>query len=966
MKNLEHPDKFVNRHIGPRDYQLEEMAKVCGVNSVEQLIDETVPANIRLDEELDLKPAVNEHEFVKNLKKIANQNKVFKSYIGMGYHPVILPSVIQRNILENPGWYTQYTPYQAEIAQGRLEALLIFQTMVSDLTAMDIANASLLDEGTAAAEAMLMFHSLRPKDKKDANVFFVSKECYPQTIDVLKTRALPQGIELRIDDFKSTELTDDIFGVLVQYPAGNGEIRDYTEFFKQAEEKKIFKTVAADLLSLTLIKPPGELGADVVVGSTQRFGIPMGFGGPHAAYFATKGSFKRNIPGRIIGVSIDAQGNPAYRMALQTREQHIRREKATSNICTAQALLAIIAGMYAVYHGPKGLKEIAERIRTFTRVLDLALKDFGFNQLNKNFFDTLLIEDTEDRIEAIRTEAIRREINLRYIGKNKIGLSINEATEKEDIFELIELFAVVSNNKLPDDYLQDLVKKVKTKYTDFLPRISDFLTHESFNSYQSETEMLRFLKKLENRDLSLTHSMTPLGSCTMKLNGTTEMLGITWQEFSDVHPFAPEDQTKGYRQLINELESDLAEITGLPAVSLQPNSGAQGEFTGLMVIREYHRNKGDNDRDVVLIPSSAHGTNPASAVMAGMKVVVVKCDDQGNIDVDDLRDKAELYKENLSALMVTYPSTHGVFEEKIIEMCNIVHKNGGQVYMDGANMNAQVGLTNPATIGADVCHLNLHKTFAIPHGGGGPGMGPICVAKHLSPFLPSHYFVKVGGERGITSVSAAPWGSASILIISYAYIKLMGPKGLTKATKAAIVNANYILHKLQDHYKVLYTGLNGRVAHELIFDMREFKQSVGIDVEDIAKRLMDYGFHAPTVSFPVPGTLMVEPTESESKEELDRFCDALISIRSEIEDIENRNQSIEDNLLKNSPHTLKVLIADNWEHSYSREKAAYPLPFTKEKKFWPVVGRINSAYGDRHLICACVPVSDYAEEMITN
>jgi glycine dehydrogenase len=966
MRNLEHPDKFVNRHIGPRNPQLEEMAKSCGVNSTDELIDETIPANIRLNKKLGLSSSVTENSFIKNLQEIASKNQVFKSYIGMGYHPVRLPSVIQRNILENPGWYTQYTPYQAEIAQGRLEALLIFQTVVSDLTAMDIANASLLDEGTAAAEAMLMFHSLRPKDKKEANVFFVSEECYPQTIDVLKSRAISQGIELKIGDFKTEELTDDMFGIIVQYPAGNGEIRDYSELFEKAGEKKIFNVVAADLLSLTLLKPPGEFGADAVVGTSQRFGVPMGFGGPHAAFFATKEIFRRNIPGRIIGISVDTEGNQAYRMALQTREQHIRREKATSNICTAQALLAIIAGMYAVYHGPDGLKDIAGRIRNFTRMLDASLKEFGYKQLNKNFFDTLLIEDTNERIDAIKIEAVKREINLRYIKNKRIGISINETTEVEDLKELIELFAVVSNSKVPDGHLQNLLKKALADYQDFLSRTSDFLTHESFNSYQSETEMLRFLKKLENRDMSLAHSMTPLGSCTMKLNGTTEMLGISWPQFSDIHPFAPAEQTKGYQQIIDELEFDLAEITGLPAVSLQPNSGAQGEFTGLMVIREYHHSKGEKDRNVVLIPSSAHGTNPASAIMAGMKVVVVKCDEHGNIDVDDLKNKANQFKDNLSALMVTYPSTHGVFEEKIIEICEIIHHNGGQVYMDGANMNAQVGLTNPAIIGADVCHLNLHKTFAIPHGGGGPGMGPICAAGHLAPFLPTHYFVKVGGDKGISSVSSAPWGSASVLIISYAYIKLMGPVGLTKATEAAIVSANYILNRLRKYYKVLYTGLNDRIAHELIFDMREFKQSVQIEVEDIAKRLIDYGFHAPTVSFPVPGTMMVEPTESESKEEIDRFCDTLISIRNEIKKIEEGEEDLKDNLLKNAPHTLQVLTANEWKHNYSRETAAYPLPFTKEKKFWPAVGRIDSAYGDRNLVCSCVPVSDYEEEKLVN
>ena len=961
MKRLKHPDKFVNRHIGPRPDQLLEMAKLCGASSVDNLIEETIPEQIKLKDKLNIKPAVNEFTLIENLKKIASKNRVYKSYIGMGYHPVITPSVIQRNVLENPGWYTQYTPYQAEIAQGRLEALLIFQTVISDLTAMEIANASLLDEGTAAAEAMLMFHSLKPRDKKNANVFFVSNDCFPQTIDVLRTRANPRGIELRIGDVENVDLSDDIFGLLVQYPSENGEIKDYSGLFEQTAKKKIFNIVAADLLSLTLLKPPGEFGADAVVGSSQRFGVPMGFGGPHAAYFATKESYKRSVPGRIIGVSVDAQGNPAYRMALQTREQHIRREKATSNICTAQALLAIIAAMYAVYHGPEGLKAIAERIRRLTRMLDLALKDFGFKQLNKNFFDTLFIETDVEKIKEIRNEALEREINLRYIGKNKLGISINEITDVDDIIELINLFAKVSGKAVDDKFVDSLFERTKDEHEHFLRRTTEYLTHDVFNSYHSETEMLRFLKKLENKDLSLAHSMTPLGSCTMKLNGTTELLGISWAEFANIHPFAPKDQTEGYRELINELESDLAEITGLPAVSLQPNAGAQGEFTGLMVIRAYHHSRGETGRNVVLIPSSAHGTNPASAVMAGMKVLVVACDEKGNIDVEDLRKKAEENKVNLAALMVTYPSTHGVYEEKIIEICDIVHNNGGQVYMDGANMNAQVGLTNPAKIGADVCHLNLHKTFAIPHGGGGPGVGPICAAKHLAPFLPGNPVIKVGGNLAINAVASAPWGSASILVISYAYIKLMGPDGLTLASKASIVNANYIANRLKDYYPVLYTGLNNRVAHELIFDMREFKHSVHVDVEDIAKRLMDYGFHAPTVSFPVHGTLMVEPTESESKEEIDRFCEAMISIRNEIKEIETGNQPVEDNVLKNSPHTIQALLSDNWDHAYSREKAAYPLQFVKDKKFWCAVSRINSAYGDRHLVCSCTPISDYAE-----
>lgn len=962
MKNLQHPDKFINRHIGPRENQLEEMAKVCGVNSVDELINQTLPSNIRLKEEIELDPAVSENEFINNLQKIAEKNKIFRSYIGMGYHPVILPPVIQRNILENPGWYTQYTPYQAEIAQGRLEALLIFQTMISDLTAMDIANASLLDEGTAAAEAMMMFYSLRPKEKKNANIFFVSEECFPQTIDVLRTRAIPHGIELRIGDFESEKLDDNVFGVLVQYPSGNGEIKDYSIFFAKAEKEKIFKVVAADLLSLTLFVPPGEFGADAVVGSSQRFGVPMGFGGPHAAYFATKESFRRSIPGRIIGVSIDSLGNPAYRMALQTREQHIRREKATSNICTAQALLAIMAAMYAVYHGPEGLKKISERIRTLTGILNLALKELGFRQLNKNFFDTLLVEESEERVNAIRTTSLKREIDFRYFDNKRIGISINETTNEDDIHELINIFATVANKSLAENFHKELAEKLESENSDFLSRSSNYLTHETFSMYHSETEMLRFLKKLENRDLSLAHSMTPLGSCTMKLNGTTEMAGITWPAFGNIHPFVPKDQSEGYQQIISELENDLKKITGFPGVSLQPNSGAQGEFTGLMVIREYHVSKGEENRNVVLIPSSAHGTNPASAVMAGMQVVVVKCDERGNIDVSDLKNKAEQHRNNLSALMVTYPSTHGVFEEEITKVCEIIHENGGQVYMDGANMNAQVGLTSPAIIGADVCHLNLHKTFAIPHGGGGPGMGPICVAEHLEPFLPKHTVVNVGGEKGIGAVSSAPWGSAGILIISYGYIKLMGAEGLKTASKASIVNANYICNRLQNHFKVLYTGINNRVAHELIFDMREFKHSAHIEVEDIAKRLIDYGFHAPTVSFPVPGTLMVEPTESESKEEIDRFCDALISVKEEILEIAEGKQSRTDNVLKNAPHTLTGLISSEWNHEYSREKAAFPLPFTKGNKFWPAVGRIDNAYGDRNLVCSCVPLSEYPQE----
>ncbi len=965
MKLFDHPDKFVNRHIGPSSEELDKMVKTCGADSIEQLIDETIPAQIRLKEELKIQSPVNEHIYIEDLKKIAAKNKVFKSYIGMGYHPVILPSVIQRNILENPGWYTQYTPYQAEIAQGRLEALLNFQTVISDLTAMDLANASLLDEGTAAAEAMAMFYALRPKEKKNANVFFVSNECFPQTLDVLKTRANPIGIELKIGDPRHIDLTEDVFGILVQFPAGNGEIRDYSGLFAQAAEKNIFKVVAADLLSLTLFKPPGEFGADAVVGSSQRFGIPMGFGGPHAAYFATKEEYKRNIPGRIIGVSVDVHGNRAYRMALQTREQHIKRERATSNICTAQVLLAVMAGMYAVYHGPEGLKAIANRIRKFTDILDFTLKEFGFDQLNKNYFDTLLVEVEKSKVDRMKEESLKRKINLRYIDDNKIGISINEATEERDIRELIEIFALAAGKDFNDDLFIKFSKIADNNSKDFMKRKTEFLNHFVFKNYRTETELLRYMKRLENKDLSLAHSMIPLGSCTMKLNATTEMAGITWDEFANIHPFAPEDQTIGYKEIFSELEKDLCSITGFDAVSLQPNSGAQGEFTGLMVIRAYQKDKGEGKRNVVLIPSSAHGTNPASAVMAGMKVIVVKCDEHGNIDTDDLKRKAEENKDNLSALMITYPSTHGVFETNVTKICNFIHEYGGQVYMDGANLNAQVGLTNPAIIGADVCHLNLHKTFCIPHGGGGPGAGPIAVKKHLAPFLPGHSIINAGREKPINAVSSAPWGSSDILLISYAYIKMMGSKGLTQATEAAIVCANYMMAKLKSFYKVLYTGINGRVGHEFIFDMREFKQSVNIDVEDIAKRLMDYGFHAPTVSFPVPGTLMIEPTESESKAEIDRYCDALLSIRNEIKEIEEGNFDIENNVLKNSPHTIQIVATDHWKYPYPREKAAFPLDFTREQKFWPAVGRIDNAYGDRNLVCSCLPIEEYIEEPVS-
>lgn len=958
MNNFEFYDKFVDRHIGPSEEDIKKMLSVIGVKSLDELIEKTIPASINLKNKLDISQPMTEYEFLSHLKNLASKNKIFKNYIGLGYYPTITPGVIRRNILENPGWYTQYTPYQAEISQGRLEALLNFQTMIIDLTGMPIANASLLDEATAAAEAMCMLYSARKSNKKNANVFFVSNEVFPQTIDLLKTRSAPLGIELRIGDHKTLELTDDLFGILVQYPACDGEIYNYNNLFKEAESQGIFKAVAADLLSLALLTPPGEFNADVVVGSAQRFGVPMGYGGPHAAYFATKDEFKRQIPGRIIGISVDSHGNRALRMALQTREQHIKREHATSNICTAQVLLAIMSGMYGVYHGPKGIKAIAERINKLAQLLDGNLKELGISQTNKNFFDTIKVElKTFKEADAVIKYALEKQINLRRIDDTTIGISISESNSVKDIIELTEIFANALNKKFISDL--SITKKLISSIPENFRRKSGFMTHPVFNSYYAETEMLRYIKGLEKKDLSLTQSMIPLGSCTMKLNASTEMFAVTWSEFSELHPFAPVDQAEGYHQLINELESDLAKMTGFNAVSMQPNSGAQGEYTGLMVIRAYHHSRGDSHRNVVLIPSSAHGTNPASAVMAGNKVVVVKCDEKGNIELADLRAKAEQYKDSLSSLMVTYPSTHGVFEEEIIEICDIIHKSGGQVYMDGANLNAQLGLTSPGLIGADVCHLNLHKTFTIPHGGGGPGMGPIAVAEHLSPFLPGHPVVKVGGPKAISAVSAAPWGSASILVIPYAYIKMMGGVGLTNATKVAILNANYIKAKLSNEYSTLYSGKNGFVAHELIFDTRGFKISANIEVDDIAKRLMDYGFHAPTVSFPVPGTLMVEPTESESLYELNRFCDAMKAIRKEIDDVEKGIFDKTDNPLKNSPHTVNSVLSDEWNHKYAREVAAFPAQYVKENKFWPTVGRVNNAYGDRNLVCSCLPISEY-------
>ncbi len=964
MRSFQHPDVFEQRHIGPNTDEINEMLKLCGVKSVDELIDETIPVNIRLKEKLKLDESLSEFEFVHHLTGIAKKNKIYKSYLGMGYYPAILPAVIQRNILENPGWYTQYTPYQAEIAQGRLEALLNFQTAVSDLTALPIANASLLDEATAAAEAMVMFFNNRKKDKAHSNKFFVSDEVFPQTIDVLKTRSKPLGIELVIEDHKKLELNNDFFGLIVQYPAHNGEIYNYTELFSKARALGILNVVAADILSLTLLVPPGEFGADCAVGSTQRFGIPMGFGGPHAAYFATKEDFKRVIPGRIIGVSVDSQGNRALRMALQTREQHIKRERATSNICTAQVLLAVLSGMYVVYHGPKNLKAIAERINKLTKVLSNGISGLGLIQVNENYFDTLTFKVDKASSEKIQTEALKHEINLNYFISDHISISLSEVTTIEDVGELIQVFAQALEkqpNTQNENFIQNNYPQSFDKY---FVRTSKYLEHRVFNTYKSETDILRYMKYLENKDLSLVHSMIALGSCTMKLNATTEMLGVTYPQFGNIHPFAPKDQVMGYLELFNSLEKDLAEITGFYAVSLQPNSGAQGEYAGLSVIKAYLEDKGEAHRNIALIPSSAHGTNPASAVMAGMKVVVVNCDDSGNIDLNDLRTKAELNKNNLATLMVTYPSTHGVFEESIKEICTIIHKNGGQVYMDGANMNAQVGLTSPAEIGADVCHLNLHKTFCIPHGGGGPGVGPIAVAKHLAPFLPGHFITDISKNKSINAVAASPFGSSGVILISYAYIKLMGEAGLTSSTKTAILNANYIKAKLDPYFKVLYSGTNGRVAHELIFDMREFKQSAHIEVEDIAKRLMDYGYHAPTVSFPVAGTLMVEPTESESKAEMDKFCEALICILGEIKEIENGNADQKNNVLKNAPHTARMVINDSWNYPYSREKAAYPAKWTKQNKFWPSVSRVDNAYGDRNLVCSCLPVSDYIEEVV--
>jgi len=960
--DLYNQEKFVNRHLGPDESQIKEMLEVIGVGSLDELIDKTIPKNIRLKDVPNLPEAQNEYEFIQDLKKLASANKVFKSYIGMGYYDTIVPPVIQRNIFENPGWYTSYTPYQAEIAQGRLEMLVNFQTMITDLTGMELANASLLDEGTAAAEAMSMLYDLRKGPKKKANIFFVSELCHPQTIEVLKTRSEPHDIEIRVGNHETLDPADpDIFGVLLQYPATNGSVYDYTSLISKLHENKVLTVVSADLLSLTLLKSPGKMDADVVVGSSQRFGVPLGYGGPHAGYYATRDAYKRKIPGRIIGVSVDANGDPAYRMALQTREQHIRREKATSNICTAQVLLAVMSAAYAIYHGPEGLTKIAQRVYGLTSLLKKGLQKLGFTILTDNHFDTLEIEVDDDSMKgAIRNEALTRQINLRYYDDLGIGISVDEKTTVSDIEELIELFAKATDNKQAVN-VSKMSEKIELDIPDELCRDAPFLEHVVFNSFHSEHEMLRYLKKLENRDLSLVHSMISLGSCTMKLNATTEMLPVSWPEFTDMHPFAPQDQAEGYGQLFENLESWLCAITGFKAISFQPNSGAQGEFTGLMVIRAYHKSRDEANRKIALIPSSAHGTNPASAVMAGMDVVVVNCDDNGNIDLDDLRAKAEKHADNLAALMVTYPSTHGVFEPDIREICKIVHDNGGLVYMDGANMNAQMGLTSPAAVGADVCHLNLHKTFTIPHGGGGPGMGPIGVAEHLIPFLPGHIYNHMDEENAITAIASAPWGSASILPISYAFINLMGAEGLKQASEIAILNANYLRVRLQKHYPVLYTGATGFSAHEFIIDLRDFKKTSGIEVLDVAKRLMDYGFHAPTVSFPVPGTMMIEPTESESLEELDRFCEAMIKIREEIQEIADGKADKEDNVLKNAPHSAYSVLSGEWKHPYSQQKAVYPLTWIKDIKFWPSVNRVDDAYGDRHLVCSCPPMEDYMQ-----
>ena len=934
QKNL-----FINRHLGPSDGEIQSMLKSCGLSSLNELISEIIPASVLGMDSLQINAVPIEQELLKELRSIASENQVFRSYIGMGYYGTYTPPVILRNILENPGWYTQYTPYQAEISQGRLEALLNFQTMICDFSGMDIANASLLDESTAAAEAMTFLARVNPK----RNQYFVSSDCHPQTIAVLKTRAKPIGIELTITEPKNFKFNDETLGGTLQYPATDGEIQDYTSLCTQAHNVGSYIAVAADLLSLALLKPPGEWGADVVVGTSQRFGVPMGYGGPHAAFFATRKIFERKIPGRIIGISKDTHGNPALRMALQTREQHIRRERATSNICTAQVLLAVMSGMYTIYHGPGGIRKIAEDVHRRTCIVGSALDMAGYRIHHTRFFDTIRFNADNNLFK----KAQKQKINLRDYGDGSLGISLDETVADEDVNMLLDLFGAKQKNNdsfgIPNN----------------LRRTSSYLKHPVFSLYHSETEMLRYIYRLQQKDLSLTTSMIPLGSCTMKLNATTEMIGITWPEFSDLHPFVPKEQVPGYQKLIAELGDRLCNITGFSDYSFQPNSGAQGEFTGLKIISEYHKSRGESQRTVCLIPTSAHGTNPASAVMTGMSVVVVQCDNDGNIDVEDLRQKAKTNSNQLSAFMVTYPSTHGVFEEHIVDICRIIHDNGGQIYLDGANLNAMMGLCKPAEFGADVCHINLHKTFCIPHGGGGPGMGPIFTKKHLAPFLPDHPVISTGGEQGIDAVSSAPWGSASILPISWAFIRLLGDSGIKKTSQVAILNANYMAKKLSRYFTILYTGATGRVGHEFILDLRPFRKSCGITDEDVAKRLMDYGFHAPTVSFPVPGTLMIEPTESESKGEMDRFCFALIHIKKEILDVESGRVDLKDNVLKNAPHTAQHAASDSWNHSYTREEAAYPAEWTRESKFWPAVSRIDNAHGDRNLVCTCSPIEQH-------
>jgi glycine dehydrogenase len=944
-----HPDRFVDRHIGPDAHDVIQMLETLGKGSLDDLIDATVPASIRMRRPLELPAGRSEYGLLRELEGIAARNQIFRSFLGMGYSDTITPPVIQRNILENPGWYTQYTPYQPEIAQGRLEALLNYQTMVIDLTGLPVANASLLDEATAAAEAMTLLHNV----SAGSDAFFVANDCHPQTIEVLRTRAAPLGLQIIVGDPATFDFArTKVFGALVQYPATDGAIRDPRAFIEAAHAASARVVMAADILALTLLTPPGELGADVAVGTTQRFGVPLGYGGPHAAYFATRTEYVRHLPGRIIGVSVDAQGKRALRMALQTREQHIRREKATSNICTAQALLAIISGMYAVYHGPRGLKAIALHVHDLTTQLARGLLKLGFELRHNEYFDTVAIQVQTSQLQAFTGAAEAQRMNFRRLDANTIGISLDETTTSDDVQAILGIFA----NGKP----QALEQSAATAIPAALSRKSAYLQHPVFNTHHSETEMLRYMRMLESRDLSLTRSMIPLGSCTMKLNATAEMLPVTWPAFGRLHPFAPRAQAAGYAQIFAELEAMLREITGFDGVSLQPNAGAQGEYAGLLVIRKYHEARGQAHRNVCLIPQSAHGTNPASAAMVGYEIVVVKTDENGNVDVADLEAKAARHSANLAALMITYPSTHGVFEEEIRHICEIVHSNGGQVYMDGANMNAQVGLCRPGDFGPDVCHLNLHKTFCIPHGGGGPGMGPIACARHLTPYLPGHPVVRVGGEEAIGPVSAAPWGSASILLISWAYIKMMGAHGLTQATKIAILNANYIARRLNDSFPVLYQGRSGTVAHECILDLRKVKRDAGVEVDDVAKRLIDYGFHAPTTSFPVIGTLMVEPTESESKAEIDRFCDAMIGIRAEIAEIESGEAARDRNVLKGAPHTAEVVTSDQWDRPYSRQRAAFPAPWVRGNKFWPAVGRLNHVQGDRQLICSCPPIEDYA------